>query len=339
VAEFFCYQIIFQENSPQRAQPTSTTYLLGVFFMSDVTFFQHAKSRLELDAKEIALWGHQYSFGLFLRQALSQFRTEITLASMIAIALLLSFTVTPTASVLPFLIGSTVQDAFKHNRARQNVIVAGGLILVCITLLSCVSSFMIYRDGFSDLPSYMRNLLSLFAVIVVEGAFVWLVYGFTRAFSSWAERLISMVGMAFLVCVMLTNIITHFMMVKHLQLSDFQNAWLSWGAVSVFIAVLVIDLLIVLSDPVTRLIRLEMRYLGKQQETILNGKNMGLESEQIQFAQLQRAELEAQEMAERILSDGRQSSRGTTTRINVPATKAAYKPTPRGKAQGNRDWI
>lgn len=223
---------------------------------------------------------------------------------------------------------NSVQDAFKHNRARQNVIVAGGLILVCITLLSCVSSFMIYREGFGDTPWFVQQSLSLFAVIVVEGAFIWLIYGFTRAFSSFSERIISMVGMAFLVCVMLTNIVTHFMQVKHLPLSPFQDAWLSWGAVSVFIAVLIVVLLITLSDPVTRLIRLEMRYLGKQQETILHAKSDGLDSEHIQIAMLERAELEARELAERIVGDGRQLSRGNTARMQQQSFQAPMRRRP-----------
>lgn len=220
---------------------------------------------------------------------------------------------------------NNVQDAFKHNRAQRNVIVAGGLILVCITLLSCVSSFMIYREGFGDTPWFVQQSLSLFAVIVVEGAFIWLVYGFTRAFSSMSERFISLAGMAFLVCVMLTNIVTHFMMVKHLTLSPFQEAWLAWGAVSVFIAVLIFVLLITLSDPVTRLIRLEMRYLGKQQETILHAKSDGLDSEHIQLAMIERAEIEARDLAERIIGEGRQLSRGKTTRLNQQSTQAAYR--------------
>lgn len=219
---------------------------------------------------------------------------------------------------------NSVQDAFKHNRARRNVIVAGGLILVCITLLSCVSSFMIYREGFGDTPWFVQQSLSLFAVIVVEGAFIWLVYGFTRAFSSSSERFISLAGMAFLVCVMLTNIITHFMMVKHLTLSPFQEAWLSWGAVSVFIAVLIFVLLITLSDPVTRLIRLEMRYLGKQQETILHAKSDGLDSEHIQLAMIERAEIEARELAERIIGEGRQLTRGNT-RVQQQPYSAQYR--------------
>jgi len=205
---------------------------------------------------------------------------------------------------------SSVQDAFKHNQARRNVIIGSGLILVCITLLSCVSSFMIYREGFADTPWFVQQSLSLFAVIVVEGAFIWLVYGFTRAFSSFSERLISLAGMGFLVCVMLTNIITHFQMVKNLPLAPFQQAWLAWGAVSVFIAVLIFVLLITLADPVTRLIRLELRYLGKQQETVLQAKTDGLSSETVQLAMIERAEIEAQQLAERIIGADPQESRG-----------------------------
>ncbi len=93
----------------------------------------------------------------------------------------------------------SVQEAFKYNRARKNVIIGGAVILICITALSCVSSFMIYRSGFGDMPYIFQQALALFAVVVVEGAFVWLVYGFTRAFSSGMERLVSLAGMGFLV--------------------------------------------------------------------------------------------------------------------------------------------
>lgn len=196
---------------------------------------------------------------------------------------------------------SSINQAFKYNRQRKNVIIGGSVILICITLLSCVSSFMIYREGFIDMPRAFQITLSLFAVVVVEGAFIWLVYGFTRAFSSFLERTISFAGMGFLVLVMLCNIVTHFMMVKNLPLHPFQGAWLSWGAVSVFIAVLLIVLAITLSDPVIRLVRLELRYLGRQQEIILEAKTDGLESEKLQAAMADRAEWEAGQLAAKIL--------------------------------------
>lgn len=210
---------------------------------------------------------------------------------------------------------NNVQDAFKQNRARKNVIVGGAVILICITLLSCVSSFMIYREGFTDLPDFAGRTLALFAVVVVEGAFIWLVFGFTRAFSSALERLIALAGMGFLVVVMLTNIITHFQLVKGVPLNDFQQAWLAWGAVAVFIAVLLIVLAITLADPVARLVRLELRYQGKQQETILQAKTDGLQNEAIQVAMHKRANYEASRLVEDILGDA-------DYRMSTPAPQA-----------------
>src|SRR4030095_13024883 len=102
---------------------------------------------------------------------------------------------------------NNVQDAFKYNRARKNVIIGGMVILICITMLSCVSSFLIYREGFSDLPYIFQQMLALFAVVVVEGAFIWLVYGFTRAFSSGIERLLFLAGLGFLLAVIPLHIV------------------------------------------------------------------------------------------------------------------------------------
>lgn len=201
-----------------------------------------------------------------------------------------------------------VQDAFKHDKARKNVIIGGAVILICITALSCVSSFMIFRDGFSDMPFVFQQALALFAVVAIEGAFMWLVYGFTRAFSSAAERFISILGMAFLLVVMLINLVTHFMMVKRIGLSDFQQGWINWGAVTVFVAVLLIALFITLADPVIRLIRLELRYKGKQQEKILEAKTDGLDSEKIQQAMAERADFEAGQLAAQIVGNSRQLS-------------------------------
>ncbi|MGH9767335.1 MAG: hypothetical protein ACREAB_07870 [Blastocatellia bacterium] len=220
---------------------------------------------------------------------------------------------------------NTVQDAFKHNRARKNVILGGAVILICITALSCVSSFMIYRGGFGDMPFIFQQSLALFAVVVVEGAFVWLVYGFTRAFSSSMERLVSLCGMGFLVVVMLINLVTHFMMVKGIPLHPFQAEWIDWGAVTVFIAVLLIVLFITLADPVIRLIRLELRYQGKQQEKILEAKTEGLDSEKIQAAMAERADQEANQLALQIMGGARQQL-PRPHRPNMEPVNATYDP-------------
>lgn len=212
---------------------------------------------------------------------------------------------------------NSVQEAFKYNKARKNIIIGGAVILICITALSCVSSFMIYRAGFGDMPFIFQQALSLFAVVVVEGAFVWLVYGFTRAFSSGMERLVSLVGMGFLVIVMLINLVTHFMIVKGIELHPFQVDWIDWGAVTVFIAVLLIVLFITLADPVIRLIRLELRYKGKQEETILEAKTSALESEKVRAAMAERADYEADRLADQIVG----AAEDFPTKIEVRPTE------------------
>src|SRR5262245_25200910 len=200
---------------------------------------------------------------------------------------------------------NSVQDAFKHNRARKHVIIGGAVILLCLTALSCVSSFMVYCDGSRYKLYAFQQALALCAVVVVEGAFVWLVYGFTRAFSSALERLISLCGMAFLVCVMLTNLVTHFMMVKGIPLHRYQKAWIEWGAVTIFGAVLLVVLFITLADPVIRLIQLELRFKGRQEETILQAKADALDSDQISSAMANRANFEAGQLAQKIEGEAR----------------------------------
>src|SRR6266540_6934829 len=206
-----------------------------------------------------------------------------------------------------------VNESCEYNRARKNVIIGGAVILICITALSRVSSFLIYRGGFADLPFIFQQALALFAVIVVEGAFVWLLYGFTRAFSSGMERLVSLTGMGFLVIVMMINLVTHFMMVKHIELHPFQIEWIDRGAVTIFIAVLLIVLFITLADPVIRLLRLELRYVGKQQEKILEAKTDALDSEKIQAAMAERADYEADRLADQIVGPTQQLPRHSST--------------------------
>ena len=177
-----------------------------------------------------------------------------------------------------------------------------------ITLLSSVSSFQIFKPGFNDLPVVVQSGLAIAAVCVVEGTFTWLVYGFTRAFSSALERFIGLIGIGFLICVMLMNIATHFMMVKGVPLSDLQQTWLSWGAVLVFGAVLLIVLAITLADPVVRGLRLEIRYHGRQEEAIINAKSNALESDRVLEAMNERAVYEAEVLANQILGPSRQLS-------------------------------
>lgn len=196
--------------------------------------------------------------------------------------------------------GSTISTNFKHARAKRSAAIAGAAIMVCITLLSCVSSFLIYRQGFADMPPMFQTALGLFAVVVVEGAFVYLVFGISRAFSSWIEKGFAVLGLIFVVATMLANLVTHFQMAKGIPLHPYQVEWLNWGAVCVFIVVLLVILGITLGDPIARLIRLELKVWGLQQETVLQAQQNSLDSDRIQTAMSRRADSEAEKLARQI---------------------------------------
>lgn len=277
-----------------------------------------ARQRIRRDAAEFSSLCQLNSFPQFLREAAVMFWPELFVSITLVTFFFAWLFVGPTSLVFPLAVGAnSVQDAFKHNRAKRNVLVAGGLILTCVTLLSCVSSFMIYREGFGDMPKFAQWALSLFAVIVVEGAFIWMLYGFSRAFSSLIERITCLIGIVFLVGVMATNIITHFMMVKSIPLSGFQEAWLSWGAVSVFIAVLVLILVITMADPVAKLTRQDLRIQGKQQSTILDAREEGIESEDVKNALGERAAWEGRLLADQIIGESRQIGYGGSNSAGV----------------------
>lgn len=205
--------------------------------------------------------------------------------------------------LMPFmaLMSASVADAFKHNRARKNVIFGSGLIMVCITLLSCVSSFMIFSEGFSDLPTFGQWGLSLAAVLTVEGAFCWMLYGFSRAFSTFAERVLALIGLGFLVAVMATNIITHFMIVKKIPLNSFQHNWISWAAPTVFIVVLIVVILISLCEPVAQLLRQENRIMGRQHEVLLQARDEAIDSNDVKKALGAAALIEGRALGQQII--------------------------------------
>ena len=189
---------------------------------------------------------------------------------------------------------------FRNAENRRRTIIGATIILIGITLISCASSFVIFRAGFSDFEPWLQNSLGVVAVMVVEGAFIWLLDAYRHSFSTALERLLSLIGMGFIVAVMLTNIATHFQMAKGVPLSWYQQQWVDYGAVITFIIVLILVLALTLCDPIIRLLRLELRYAGRQQETILRAKTNALRSDRILEAMANRADMEAIELAELI---------------------------------------
>jgi hypothetical protein len=180
----------------------------------------------------------------------------------------------------------------------------GAMILLgALTLLSCVSSFVIYRGGFADLPRQFQTALALCCVVAVEGCFAWLLYGFATSFSSGVERGVGMAGIVFLFSTMAVNIVTHYQMAKRIDLNEFQRGWIEWGGVAVVVAVLAIVLVIELGNPESRLRRLELRVSGMQREAVLAAKRAALGEETVTRAMEERARREAEALARRIMGE------------------------------------
>jgi hypothetical protein len=180
----------------------------------------------------------------------------------------------------------------------------GAMILLgALTLLSCVSSFVIYRSGFADLPRQFQTALALCCVLAVEGCFAWLVYGFATSFSSSVERGVSVAGIVFLFSTMAVNIVTHYQMARRIALNEFQQGWIEWGGVAVVVAVLAIVLVIELGNPESRLRRLELRVSGMQREAVLVAKRAALSTETVIEAMEERARREAAALALKITGE------------------------------------
>lgn len=189
-----------------------------------------------------------------------------------------------------------------NNNLRKTAI--GAMILLgAVTLLSCVSSFVIYRSGFADLPRQFQTALALCCVVAVEGCFAWLIYGFATSFSSGVERSVGVAGIVFLFSTMTVNIVTHYQIARRIELNEFQRGWIEWGGVAVVVGVLAIVLTIELGNPESRLRRLELRVSGMQREAVLVAKRAALSEETVIAAMEERARREAAALARRIMGE------------------------------------
>ncbi len=197
-----------------------------------------------------------------------------------------------------------------QNSSLKNTATGAMILLGAVTLLSCVSSFVIYRSGFADLPPQLQTTLSLCCVLAVEGCFAWLVYGFATSFSAGIERGVSVAGILFLFGTMAVNIVTHYQIAKRIEINAFQRAWIEWGGVGVVVAVLAIVLMIELGNPEARLRRLELRVSGMEREAILTAKRAALEGESVTAAMQTRARIEAESLARQIIGEPQKRQAG-----------------------------
>lgn len=134
---------------------------------------------------------------------------------------------------------------------RKTVIIVGAAILAVLLMLGSAASFVVYEEGYAVFPAAIRLSLSSFGVVVSLGAFIWLVYGYTRAFSSGLTRFICLFGITALTVADCANLVTSFMLFTRIPLTPFQEEiWLPHASHFVFLALTVIVLLVSSADTI-----------------------------------------------------------------------------------------
>jgi hypothetical protein len=209
----------------------------------------------------------------------------------------------------------------KSALARRNVRTIGAVILGCATLLSVASSYKLTVDAWKDTGDALAKVLGFINVLTIEGVFLWLIFGFKKAFSSALEKTLAMTGILFYGSVMGANILIHYRIVKHYELNDFEQAWMSWGIAVVILATIALATGLSMADPDSRALRQSLKVRGKESDMIWQAREMMLDSDFVARAVESRAELDAHDFVGRLLGSGSQYPDGDATlrTINAPA--------------------
>lgn len=177
---------------------------------------------------------------------------------------------------------------------RKRVAIAGQLIILAISLLSCVSTFQVFRLSFADF-GWGQDVLGGFATVAVEGFFLWVIFAFRNTLQSGAERFLAVVGIVASMSAMLINLTVHALMAKNLPLSAFQKSWMESAGLGALVCILALVLLINLADTGVRLMRSELRFEGRKAEALLQARTDAIDSPEIVHALAQRASMEVAE--------------------------------------------
>jgi hypothetical protein len=207
----------------------------------------------------------------------------------------------------------------KSSIARRNVRTIGALILGCATLLSVASSFKLTVTAWEDTGQALAKVLGFINVIAIEGVFLWLIFGFKKAFSSALEKTLAIIGILFYGLVMGVNILIHYRIVKHYSLNDFEQAWMSWGVAVVILATIALATMLSMADPESRAIRQKLKVEGKKQDMIWTAREMMLDSEYVGNAVESRAHLDAEEFVAGLLGLGDNGNNSANLRSNLRA--------------------
>ena len=224
----------------------------------------------------------------------------------------------------------------KSALARRNVRTIGAVILGCATLLSVASSYKLTVDAWKDTGETLAKVLGFINVLTIEGVFLWLIFGFKKAFSSALEKTLAMIGILFYGSVMGANILIHYRIVKHYDLNDFEQAWMSWGIAVVILATIALATGLSMADPDSRALRQSLKVRGKESDMIWQAREMMLDSDFVARAVESRAELDANDFVGRLLgTGGGDYSDGSANLRTMPAPAQLRRPKIRPAAGKN----
>ena len=191
----------------------------------------------------------------------------------------------------------------RSKKAIKKTRIGGVLLLLAFTALSAISSFLIYKKGFQDLAPDQANIGAALWVLIQEGFFGWLLYGFKKAFTANVERFTAVVGMGFAGGAMIMNVWTHFFIASGRTMYSFQTFWLDWGSFAVFAGGLVIVLVITLGDPFEQLCRAMLKQVGREQQVKVDAKMDALDSGTVAQAASVLARRESRRLARQLTGE------------------------------------
>jgi len=135
------------------------------------------------------------------------------------------------------------QEQFKTQRARRTVILLAGMILSGLTLVSLIASCLTYAESFQDCGPFLAMVFAVIVTFGVEGAFVLLVHGMSKAYEGY-EMLVAVVGASGLLFVMGANFIVHSHVARGMGVTGFEMAWRNY--VGLIVPFLTIGLFVLL---------------------------------------------------------------------------------------------
>ncbi|NOT62801.1 MAG: hypothetical protein HOP19_21540 [Acidobacteria bacterium] len=215
----------------------------------------------------------------------------------------------------------------------------GDWLIKGIILMGALSSGSLVWQTFAAKHIAARLLLTVLYIAVVDLALLWLVDGFTNAYSTDKQRKAALFGIVFFGAVALTNIVTHFMEFAGSPLSIYQREWLRWGLIAVVGVTFGVALYLKLNSPKIAQMRLERQYSALRDSVTVQAKTRALGSQVVQEAISQIEQIEAQAMAARLIEEARQRHPGlkaAPTQSRPAAAPLWVAPPPK---QGNGlDW-